>query len=101
MLNEKTVREALSNVYDPEIGLDIVTLGLVYDVAVSDAGAVEIRMTLTTPGCPMEQVILDGIQHAVSKLDGVTKIAVDLVWEPRWSPEMIAPEGQKVLRLGR
>ena len=101
MFNESTVREALATVYDPEIGLDLITLGLIYGITVSADGAVEIRMTLTTPGCPMERVILEGIQHAVSKLDGVTKISVDLVWEPRWSPEKIAPEGQKVLGLGR
>lgn len=101
MLNENTVREALRTVYDPELGLDIITLGLVYGVAVAEDGAVLITMTLTTPGCPMERVIMDGIQHAVSKVDGVTKISVDLVWEPRWSPEKIDPEGQKLLGLGR
>lgn len=101
MVNETSVREALSSVYDPELGLDIVTLGMVYGITVSDAGAVDIRMTLTTPGCPMERVIMDGIQHAVSKLDGVSKIGVDLVWEPRWSPEKIDPEGRKILGLGK
>jgi metal-sulfur cluster biosynthetic enzyme len=101
MLNENTVREALRMVYDPELGLDIITLGLVYEIAVGEDGGVLITMTLTTPGCPMEKVIMDGIQHAVSKLDGVTKISVDLVWEPRWSPEKIDPEGQKLLGLGR
>lgn len=101
MLNETTVREALATVYDPEIGLDLITLGLIYGVTVSEEGAVAIRMTLTTPGCPMERVILEGIQHAVSQLDGVSRISVDLVWEPRWSPEAIAPEGRKVLGIGR
>jgi metal-sulfur cluster biosynthetic enzyme len=101
MVNETSVREALRSVYDPELGLDIITLGMVYGVTVSDEGAVDIRMTLTTPGCPMERVIMDGIQHAVSKLDGVTRIGVDLVWEPRWSPEKIDPEGQKILGLGK
>ena len=101
MLNESTVREALRTVYDPEIGLDIITLGLVYGITVSEEGAVDIRMTLTTPGCPMERVILEGIQHAVSKLDGVTKIAVDLVWEPRWSPDQIEEAGKQVLGMGR
>lgn len=101
MVNETSVREALKSVYDPELGLDIVTLGMVYGITVSEEGAVDIRMTLTTPGCPMERVILEGIQHAVSKLDGVSKIGVDLVWEPRWSPEQIDPEGRKILGLGK
>ncbi len=101
MFDENAVREALKTVIDPELGLDIITLGMVYGVTVSDEGAVDIRMTLTTPGCPMERVIMEGIQHAVSKLDGVSRIGVDLVWEPRWSPENIDPEGQKILGLGR
>lgn len=99
MLTEATVREALSTVYDPELGLDIITLGLVYGISVSEEGGVDIRMTLTTPGCPMERVIMDGIQHAISKLEGVSRIGVDLVWEPRWSPERIDEEGRKFLGM--
>ncbi|MNL61323.1 hypothetical protein D3C87_1852300 [compost metagenome] len=83
------VREALREVIDPEIGLDIVTLGLVYGVTVSEQGDVAIEMTLTSPGCPMAPVILSGVDHVLSRLEGVGKTDVALVWEPQWSPDKI------------
>lgn len=79
---------ALSTVIDPEIGLDIVTLGMVYSVAM-DEGEVRVTYTLTTPGCPMEAAITGGVIHAVSAVEGVASVLPELVWEPRWNPTMI------------
>jgi metal-sulfur cluster biosynthetic enzyme len=80
----------LATVIDPEIGLDIVTLGLVYGVQVVDDVAV-ITHTLTTPGCPMERIITDGIRAATMQTDGICGVETNIVWEPAWHSGMIAP----------
>lgn len=87
-INGKLVWEALSTVIDPEIGLDIVTLGLVYDVELIET-AVRVTFSLTTPGCPMEEAITSGVVNAVSAVPGVDNVLPYLVWEPRWHPGMI------------
>jgi metal-sulfur cluster biosynthetic enzyme len=86
------VMDALGAVIDPEIGLDIVTLGLVYEVEVIE-NAVRVTHTLTTPGCPMQGVIDAGIVQAVETVPGVEHVLTHLVWEPRWDPTMIREEG--------
>lgn len=80
----------LSTVIDPEIGLDLVTLGLVYGVAMRGDVAC-ITHTLTTPGCPMERLITDGIRAALLQVDGVREVETNVVWEPAWHSGMIAP----------
>jgi metal-sulfur cluster biosynthetic enzyme len=85
-----TIWTALATVLDPELGLDIVTLGLVYGVDLDGATA-RITHTLTTPGCPMERVITDGVRTAVSAVEGIDSVETCIVWEPAWHPGMIAP----------
>lgn len=87
---------ALSLVIDPELGLDIVTLGLVYDVGIID-DVVRITHTLTTPGCPMERVITQGIREATSAVEGIIGVETRLVWDPAWHPGMIAPGAWEVM----
>lgn len=86
---QREVINALGDVVDPEIGLDIVTLRLVYDVTVREGGVVDVTFTLTTPGCPMERIITDGILSAAGSVPGVTEVNPILVWEPRWYPGLV------------
>lgn len=85
---EAEVREALSRVVDPELGLDVVSLGLIYRIERSGS-RVRVVHTLTTPGCPMETYITRGIRRAAAGVDGVEEVEAELVWEPRWNPGMI------------
>lgn len=91
MIDADAVRKALRQVKDPEIGLNIIDLGLVYDVEVED-GEVHIKMTLTSPGCPVGPQIMGDADQAARMLDGVTGVEVELVWEPFWTPEKIDPK---------
>ena len=91
MIDADAVRKALRQVKDPEIGINIIDLGLVYDVEVED-GEVHIKMTLTSPGSPVGPQIMGDADQAARMLDGVTGVEVELVWEPFWTPEKIDPK---------
>ena len=102
MIDEDMVRAALKNVYDPEIGLNIVDLGLVYDVDVAEAGkAVTVNMTLTTPACPAGPMILDNAKKEVEALKDVypqlQDVDIRLVWTPFWNPSMMSEEAREEL----
>ena len=90
-LTDDAVRQALRAVKDPELDLNIVDLGLVYDVEVED-GNVHIEMTLTSPGCPAGPMIMSDVYKTVRALDGVKDVDVEIVWEPYWTPEKIEPK---------
>ena len=89
-LTEDQVRLALRRVKDPEIGLNIVDLGLVYDVAL-DGADVNVDMSLTSPGCPAGPQILHEVEEQLRTLPGVGGVNVNLVWSPPWTPERIEP----------
>jgi len=87
---QQRVREQLKTVVDPELGINIVDLGLVYDVEV-EAGHARVTMTLTSPGCPAGGQILMGAQSAAEAVEGVESADVNLVWKPFWTPDRIDP----------
>ena len=89
LLTESAVLDALRQVLDPEIGMNIVDLGLIYDVAIAGSG-VRVAMTLTSAGCPMGESIRGGTEIALLNLAGVTAAHVELVFDPPWHPGMIA-----------
>lgn len=97
MIDENTVRDALREVIDPELGCNIVDLGLLYAIAL-EGTTVTVQMTLTTPGCPMQESLAWGVQSALLKLDGVEEVEVELVWDPPWSPDRMTEAGRA--RLG-
>lgn len=91
MVTIDLVRKALKGVKDPELGLNVVDIGLIYDIAVSDAGDVHITMSLTSPGCPSGPEIMGDVKTVVADLEGVNSVEVELVWEPYWTPERMDP----------
>lgn len=95
-LKEKVLNE-LKNVYDPELNINVVDLGLIYNLEVFDEGDVSITMTLTTPGCPLHDSITRGVRYSIEAMEEARNVEVNLVWEPAWSPEKMTPEGLKYL----
>lgn len=99
MVTKEQVYEALQDCYDPEIPVNIVDLGLVYDVEVED-DTVAVKMTLTTPGCGMGGMIASNAQSLIMEIPGVKDANVDLVWEPPWDPSRISEEARQKLGIG-
>lgn len=98
MVTEDQIRDALKTVKDPEVNLNVVDLGLIYDVKVEDSTAY-VRMTLTSPGCPAGPQILHGAKQAVEALEGVEQAEIELTWSPFWTPERINPEIRAMMGL--
>lgn len=95
---EKDVVDTLKTVYDPEIPVDIYQLGLIYNIEVRDDRSVEVRLTLTSPMCPVAGTLPPEVEVKVAQVEGVTKAIVDLVWDPPWNPSMMSEAAK--LELG-
>ena len=99
LVTEQRVYAALREVIDPELGINIVDLGLIYGVDIRD-GEVQITMTLTTPGCPMHASFKDDIEMTLWRaLPGLRAVSIALVGQPPWTPDMLTPEGRAELGL--
>lgn len=99
MVQKDAVLQALKTVIDPELGVNVVDLGLIYDVHVA-GDAVDVTMTLTTPGCPLHAAIARGAQTAVRNVPGIEQATVNVVWDPPWTPERMSPEARARLGWG-
>lgn len=101
--SEQAVWQALKTCFDPEIPVNIVDLGLVYDLAIEKTGAgghaIDVKMTLTAPGCGMGPVIAEDARQKIAALPTVESAKVHIVWDPVWAPQMISEEGRKILGL--
>jgi FeS assembly SUF system protein len=95
---KQSVVDVLKTVYDPEIPVDIYELGLVYDVNVEESGSVVVRMTLTSPMCPVAESLPPEVEEKVRGVAGVTDVKIDLVWEPPWTPSLMSEAAR--LELG-
>lgn len=98
-ITEQLVLESLHQVIDPELGCNIVDLGLIYGVEIIGS-KVRVVMTLTTPGCPMHETISQGAQIALLGLEGVTDAEIEVVWDPPWHPSMMTEQGRIAVRVG-
>ena len=99
MANTEEVRNALRQVEDPELGMDIVDLGLLYDVEVEN-GKVKVIHTLTSMGCPVGPMIQEQIHEVVAALPDVSDVEVELTWDPPWTPEKMSEDAKFILGIG-
>lgn len=90
-MNKQDIINVLKTVIDPEIGVNVVDLGLIYDIDINNYN-VKIRMTLTTPMCPLGPIIVDNVRRAAESIKGVKKVDVEVVFDPPWSLDRISPE---------
>jgi metal-sulfur cluster biosynthetic enzyme len=94
---KEQVINALKPVHDPEIGIGIIDLGLVYDINIEPDGKVQVKMTLTTPACPYGELLVAQAHHAVAALEGVKEVEIKLVWDPPWNPKEMCSEAAKAI----
>jgi len=87
----KQIADILRHVDDPELGINVVDLGLVYDLQFED-GDLAVEITMTTPACPLSDYIKQGIRHVTGQVKQIDRVQIEIVWDPPWSPEMMDPE---------
>ena len=100
MVDQDHIREAMKQVDDPELGINVVDLGLLYEVHVDEAtGKVDLNMTLTSMGCPLTEQIIADVRKFVEPLDGVTSVDVNWVWAPPWGPDKMTDDGKLMMKV--
>lgn len=97
MYTKEEIFQAISTVIDPEVGFNLVEMGLIYDASSNDEGNVKVVMTLSTKACPLHQMILQWVKEAVEKLPNVKDVDIEVVWEPAWNITMADDNVKKAL----
>ena len=97
MVTEEQIYDAISTVIDPEVGFNLVEMGLIYGVDIGENGNVMVTMTLSTKACPLHQMIVQWVKEACEKVEGVSACEVNVVWEPAWNITMAADNVKKAL----
>lgn len=98
MVTKEEVYGAISTVIDPEVGFNLVDLGLIYDALIDESDHVHVIMTLSTRGCPLHQMMIQWVKEAVEKMDAVEVCEVEIVWEPEWNVSMASDHVKKALK---
>ncbi|MCU0308596.1 MAG: metal-sulfur cluster assembly factor [Thermoleophilia bacterium] len=99
MASDDEIREAMKQVEDPELGVNVVDLGLLYGVSQDEDGNVVLEMTLTSMGCPLTEQIIADSRRALEPLDGVSSVDVNWVWDPPWGPDKMTDEGRFMMKV--
>ncbi len=100
-VTEAQVRESLKQCMDPEIPISVVDMGLIYGIKITDDNKVDIKMTMTTRGCPLHDTLVSDVKRYVNKVPGVAGTNVEIVWDPPWTPEKMSDEGKKLINYGK
>ncbi len=101
VVNENQILDSLRECMDPEVPLSVVDMGLIYGITIKDDNKVDIKMTMTTRGCPLHDTLVNDVKRYASKVPGVTGVNVEIVWEPAWTPEKMSEEGKKMINYGK
>ena len=100
-VTSQQVLDSLKQCMDPEIPINIVDMGLIYGIRISDDNKVHVKMTMTTRGCPLHETLVSDVKRYVNKVPGVSGVNVEIVWEPAWTPEKMSAEGKKLINYGK
>jgi len=100
-VTQNQILDSLKQCMDPEIPISIVDMGLIYGINVNQDNKVDIKMTMTTRGCPLHDTMVTDVKRYVNRVPGVTGVNVEIVWEPAWTPEKMSDEGKKMINYGK
>ena len=100
-ITQEQVMDSLKQCMDPEVPINIVDLGLIYGVKITEDNKVNVKLTMTTRGCPLHETLVSDVKRYVNKVSGVNDVNVEIVWDPPWTPDKMSEEAKKKLNIGK